>query len=103
MPFGQTRTNSHPIVAPEKGSFPLDHEGECKKFMEQYMACIQEKNVSNQCREYSKNYLSCRMEKGLMPKEEFERLGFAISEDLEKMIDSAQPKRRVRKRSADSE
>ena len=25
---------------PDKGSFPLDHDGECKPMKEQYMACL---------------------------------------------------------------
>ncbi|XP_064393633.1 cytochrome c oxidase assembly protein COX19-like [Halichondria panicea] len=62
---------------PDKGSFPLDHEGECKEFMVKYMRCL--KNHSNDnslCRDESKSYLQCRMERNLMAKEEFSKLGY---------------------------
>ena len=28
-------------LAPEKGAFPLDHFGECSKFKETYLKCLQ--------------------------------------------------------------
>ena len=28
-------------LAPEKGAFPLDHFGECAKFKEKYLKCLQ--------------------------------------------------------------
>ena len=63
---------------PEKGSFPLDHEGECKRFYLKFMICLSEKdNVTSACREESKAYLGCRMDKNLMAKEDWSRLGFA--------------------------
>lgn len=63
--------------APQKGSFPLDHEGECKKFMIKYMECLRKNELSNiDCTDESKAYLNCRMENGLMDKEDFKRLGF---------------------------
>ena len=70
--------------APDKGSFPLDHEGtatcwfcdalshsvlqiytgECKEFMQQYMECLKRRNNDNYlCRAESKAYLQCRMDK----------------------------------------
>lgn len=68
-------------TAPDKGSFPLDHEGECKKFYLRFMICLSDNNNQNSaCREESKAYLSCRMDKNLMAKENWDRLGFA---DLE--------------------
>ena len=64
---------------PDKGSFPLDHEGklhfiltthlpllsgECKDYMEKYMKCLQQnKSEHSQCRQAAKDYLQCRMEK----------------------------------------
>ena len=67
---------------PDKGSFPLDHDGECKVFYLKYMVCLAEnENTNSKCRMSSKDYLNCRMEKGLMAKETWPRLGYS---DLEK-------------------
>lgn len=76
-------TRSFQPTPPEKGSFPLDHEGECKTFMVKYMECMHTTNGSNtECREKARDYLSCRMEKGLMAREEWGKLGYAdISSD----------------------
>ena len=64
-------------TAPDKGSFPLDHDGECKVQYLQYMVCLSENSHKNsECRQQSKNYLACRMEKGLMAKEEWSKLGY---------------------------
>nr|XP_003706249.1 PREDICTED: cytochrome c oxidase assembly protein COX19 [Megachile rotundata] len=65
-------------VPPEKGSFPLDHEGSCKKIMIQYMRCLYEnKNENTMCREEAKNYLACRMDNELMAREDWSSLGFS--------------------------
>ncbi|KAF2858001.1 hypothetical protein K470DRAFT_260284 [Piedraia hortae CBS 480.64] len=52
-------------VPPERGSFPLDHEGECKHMMKEYLRCLKQKRgvQDEECRHLAKNYLSCRMEK----------------------------------------
>ena len=72
-------------TAPDKGSFPLDHEGECKVFYAKYMLCLHDSNFeASKCRLESKEYLGCRMEKGLMSKESFVKLGFG---DLEQSSD----------------
>ena len=70
-------------TAPDKGSFPLDHDGECKKFYIKYMMCLNEtKNDASSCRQASKDYLECRMEKGLMEKESWSKLGYSdLDED----------------------
>ncbi len=69
-------------VPPDKGSFPLDHQGECKLFYMRYMVCLGKNNQENSaCRVESKEYLECRMQKGLMAKESWESLGLA---DVEK-------------------
>ncbi|XP_017295205.1 cytochrome c oxidase assembly protein COX19 [Kryptolebias marmoratus] len=74
MNFG---TKSFKARAPDKGSFPLDHFGECKAFKEMFMKCLSENNFDNsRCRLQSKDYLECRMEKQLMAKEPLEKLGF---------------------------
>ncbi|XP_065081612.1 cytochrome c oxidase assembly protein COX19 [Ochlerotatus camptorhynchus] len=78
MTFGQKKFIP---TAPEKGSFPLDHENQCKKLMLYYMRCLRVNNDDNSaCRQESKAYLQCRMENNLMAKEDFSKLGFA---DLE--------------------
>jgi len=63
---------------PDKGSFPLDHEGECKQYFLRYMICLGENGSANSaCRKESREYLSCRMDKGLMAKEDWKSLGLA--------------------------
>lgn len=82
MTFGQKSFTPTP---PQKGSFPLDHQGECKKFMIKYMLCLREnKNENSLCREQSQDYLACRMEKGLMVQEEWSKLGYSDLETLKK-------------------
>lgn len=72
---------------PDKGSFPLDHDGECKEYMKKYMNCLKKNNNDNhKCRTESKDYLQCRMDRQLMAKEDFRRLGY--SEDSSSNGDS---------------
>ncbi|KAK3192765.1 Cytochrome c oxidase assembly protein cox19 [Lecanicillium sp. MT-2017a] len=58
---------------PQRGSFPLDHDGECKQVMTEYLACMkQARGVNqNQCRELAKAYLA-----NLMARDDFKNLGF---------------------------
>ncbi|KAI5717741.1 cytochrome c oxidase assembly protein COX19 [Diaphorina citri] len=77
MTFGQKKFIP---TAPDKGSFPLDHYGDCKAFMTKYMICIKKNNSdSSACRDEIKDYLGCRMEKELMAKEDWEKLGLPAS------------------------
>ncbi|SPO28675.1 related to COX19 - Cytochrome c oxidase assembly protein [Ustilago trichophora] len=78
MSFGRPPTFSDfKVSPPERGSFPLDHEGECKSVMQEYMNCIKyNKNDNGKCRHLSKAYLQCRMDKGLMEHDEMDNLGF---------------------------
>ncbi|XP_070579346.1 cytochrome c oxidase assembly protein COX19-like [Ptychodera flava] len=77
--FGQ---KSFTPRAPAKGSFPIDHEGECKDFMKVYMSCLQQNRFDNgKCREEAKSYLQCRMDKELMAKEPLSKLGYSDLED----------------------
>ena len=71
---------------PEKGSFPLDRDGECKKFYAKYMICLYEtKNNASECRKESKDYLECRMSHGLMAQESWSKLGYSdIVEEAKK-------------------
>ncbi|XP_067939188.1 uncharacterized protein [Watersipora subatra] len=62
---------------PDKGSFPLDHQGVCKEAMMKYMNCLNDKDMENgQCRDLSKDYLQCRMDHNLMTKEDWRYLGY---------------------------
>ncbi|GAV02119.1 hypothetical protein RvY_12721 [Ramazzottius varieornatus] len=62
---------------PDKGSFPLDHEGECKINMESYMKCLSDNKYDNsKCRLEAKDYLDCRMRNELMAKEPWTKLGY---------------------------
>ncbi|KAF2866685.1 hypothetical protein BDV95DRAFT_504160, partial [Massariosphaeria phaeospora] len=63
---------------PERGSFPLDHDGECKSIIASYLRCLRNHRGTNdpECRNLSKSYLSCRMERNLMAPDSFKNLGF---------------------------
>ncbi|KAL2171906.1 hypothetical protein VTG60DRAFT_1293 [Thermothelomyces hinnuleus] len=65
-------------VPPQRGSFPLDHDGECKHVMMSYLDCIKKvKGVNEeQCRMLAKSYLACRMDRNLMARDDFKNLGF---------------------------
>ncbi|XP_069762017.1 cytochrome c oxidase assembly protein COX19 isoform X2 [Narcine bancroftii] len=61
MNFGGKSFTPRP---PERGSFPLDHLGECKEFKETFMNCLKKtKFDSSVCREQSMDYLRCRMDR----------------------------------------
>lgn len=64
-------------TAPEKGSFPLDHKGQCKGPMKEFLSCLKTTdNQHHKCKEVSKNYLQCRMQRGLMQEEDLGELGY---------------------------
>lgn len=70
---------------PAKGSFPLDHFGECKDIMSDYMKCLKKKNSdASSCQHLAKDYLKCRMDNELMAKEDFKYLGFQDETDNKK-------------------
>jgi len=71
-------------IPPERGSFPLDHEGECKSFMTSYLTCLRNHRGYNseECRGFAKTYLQCRMERNLMAPDEMKNLGFATAEEV---------------------
>ncbi|EGD91129.1 cytochrome c oxidase assembly protein COX19 [Trichophyton rubrum D6] len=68
---------------PERGSFPLDHDGECKSIIAGYLQCLKSARGVNDeaCRKLAKSYLSCRMEKNLMAPDEFKNLGLVFDDD----------------------
>ncbi|TYJ56021.1 cytochrome c oxidase assembly protein COX19 [Cryptococcus floricola] len=65
MSFGRPGfTDAFKPSPPARGSFPLDHDGECKSAMIAYMKCMKENaNDNGKCRLQSKKYLECRMDK----------------------------------------
>uniref|UniRef100_A0A7S2MZ10 CHCH domain-containing protein n=1 Tax=Zooxanthella nutricula TaxID=1333877 RepID=A0A7S2MZ10_9DINO len=70
---------------PDKGSFPLDHFGECTALKEEYMRCLRDNSFDNMsCRYLSKQYLECRMDKNLMRHEPMSSLGFTDSDEAHK-------------------
>ena len=75
-PGGGQKT-SKPIP-PERGSFPLDHDGECKSIIAGYIQCLRgfRGNNSEECRLMAKAYLKCRMDHNLMAPDEMKNLGF---------------------------
>ncbi|CDS03043.1 hypothetical protein LRAMOSA00445 [Lichtheimia ramosa] len=89
MGFGRTpNVESFSGSPPLFGSFPLDHQGECKDFMKEYVKCLKEnKNNNGKCRHLSRAYLQCRMDKGLMDKNNMDNLGFADLKDKDKSKD----------------
>ncbi|EBA27402.1 Cytochrome c oxidase assembly protein cox19 [Aspergillus fumigatus] len=87
MSFGSPgggATNVKP-TPPERGSFPLDHEGECKHLISQYLKCLKlRKGVNDEeCRKLAKGYLSCRMEKNLMAPDDFKNLGLVFKDEAD--------------------
>jgi cytochrome c oxidase assembly protein subunit 19 len=59
-----TQAPSQSKRPPEKGSFPLDHYGECKPAMKEFLACMREHgNTHIDCKKLSAAYLQCRMDK----------------------------------------
>ncbi|XP_060593349.1 cytochrome c oxidase assembly protein COX19-like [Ruditapes philippinarum] len=70
--------NRYGAKPPENGSFPIDHKGECKEYMMEFMKCLKTNdNDSSKCRMQSKEYLGCRMDHNLMERESWKKLGFA--------------------------
>ncbi|XP_034844113.1 cytochrome c oxidase assembly protein COX19 isoform X1 [Mirounga leonina] len=63
MNFGSKSFQPRP---PDKGSFPLDHFGECQSFKEEFMRCLRDRKFENAlCRRESKAYLECRMQRSV--------------------------------------
>ena len=81
MTFGQKTFNAKP---PQKGSFPLDHDAECKLFMLHYISCLNKHDMDNgKCRLASKEYLECRMTHNLMKREDWSKLGYGTNQHTE--------------------
>ncbi|KAJ1675863.1 Suppressor of Sensor Kinase (SLN1) [Spiromyces aspiralis] len=77
MSFGGPTQISVRPTPPDRGSFSLDHHGECAQYMRQYLQCLKDNNNNNKvCRPLAKEYLQCRMDRNLMDREEWGKLGF---------------------------
>ncbi|KAI8322869.1 putative cytochrome c oxidase assembly protein Cox19 [Martensiomyces pterosporus] len=93
MSFGGPPTINVKPTPPDRGSFPLDHGGECKEFMSKYLECLSGNQGSSKiCRAMSKEYLECRMQKKLMDRDDWRNLGF---HDEKNTSDARQSKRRA--------
>ena len=79
-------------IPPERGSFPLDHDGECKPIIAGYLRCLRRVNGKNDddCRMMAKEYLKCRMEHNLMAPDEMKNLGFAEDSSMNLMTTKSQ-------------
>ncbi|KAI9636283.1 putative metal ion transporter [Dioszegia hungarica] len=77
MSFGRPGTfDNWKVSPPARGSFPLDHDGECKTFMISYLKCLKANAADNGvCRPESRKYLECRMDHGLMTRDDMANLG----------------------------
>ncbi|KAE8153476.1 hypothetical protein BDV25DRAFT_149209 [Aspergillus avenaceus] len=88
MGFGAPGAGANPSkpTPPERGSFPLDHEGECKHLIKDYLKCLKlQRGVNDDaCRKLAKGYLACRMDKNLMAPDNFRNLGLIFDKDAEK-------------------
>ena len=87
--MGGPMSGSKAPLAPEKGVFPLDHFGECKRVMRKYLQCLEKHgDDAGRCRDVSQKYLECRMERELMAKQPLAELGFDyIQENVERAED----------------
>lgn len=66
---------------PDRGSFPLDHDGTCKDIAKDYLACIKASNGNAlMCRKISAKYMKCRIENNLLADEPLTHLGFRESD-----------------------
>ncbi|RAH63960.1 coiled-coil-helix-coiled-coil-helix domain-containing protein [Aspergillus aculeatinus CBS 121060] len=79
---GGAATNYKP-TPPERGSFPLDHYGDCKHLISDYLKCLKSNRGVNDdaCRQLAKGYLACRMENNLMAPDDFKNLGLTFEKD----------------------
>jgi cytochrome c oxidase assembly protein subunit 19 len=74
MTFNQRTFTPKP---PIKGSFPLDHDGECKIEMLEYLICMKQyKSDNSMCRSNAKDYLNCRIKNKLMDRQDLEIFGY---------------------------
>ena len=83
------RRNRMPTVAPERGSFPLDHFHECEEQAYLYHECLDKHQMMpKRCQKFQINYIECRMKHGLMGAKmkgdkPFENFGFTEANTYE--------------------
>ncbi|TCD60979.1 Cytochrome c oxidase assembly protein cox19 [Steccherinum ochraceum] len=80
MSFGRPPSISRELGVnpPDRGSFPLDHYGECKEYMKSYLNCLRKNSsTSTPCRHLNREYLDCRMSNGLMDRDDWKNLGLS--------------------------
>mmetsp|Transcript_13149 Transcript_13149/g.16608 ORF Transcript_13149/g.16608 Transcript_13149/m.16608 type:complete len:112 (-) Transcript_13149:335-670(-) len=71
------------VKPPQRGIFPLDHDGECRDAMRSYLSCLKTQDDSHhKCRDLSREYLQCRMDRELMAKEDLNTMGFSPSGEV---------------------
>ncbi|ORM41984.1 Cytochrome c oxidase assembly protein COX19 [Babesia sp. Xinjiang] len=69
------------VIPPDRGSFPLDHEGLCKEVSNRYLKCVQQlKGNAFDCRALAAEYMKCRIDNKLLAEEPLVNLGFRESE-----------------------
>lgn len=65
------------VTPPDRGSFPLDHEGLCKELSEKYVKCIGNlKGNALECRHLAAQYMHCRIDNKLLAEEPLTNFGF---------------------------
>ncbi|OBZ79243.1 hypothetical protein A0H81_00385 [Grifola frondosa] len=97
MSFGRPPSVStgFKVTPPDRGSFPLDHDGECKEFMKVYLDCLRKNtNNSTPCRLLNRDYLDCRMSHGLMTRDDWKNLGLNGVEKADEGAVKDNPKNR---------
>ncbi|EDO07225.1 Cytochrome c oxidase assembly protein COX19 domain protein [Babesia bovis T2Bo] len=64
-------------IPPDRGSFPLDHEGLCKDVSERYLRCVKQlRGNAFDCRSLAAEYMKCRIENNLLVEEPLSNFGF---------------------------
>ncbi|KAK1443515.1 hypothetical protein BgAZ_203910 [Babesia gibsoni] len=65
------------VIPPDRGSFPLDHDGACKEISEKYVRCVRElKGNAMGCRHLAAQYMQCRIDNDLLSPEPLTNFGF---------------------------
>lgn len=91
------RTGTLALGPAARGSFPLDHGGQCKAAADAYLACIRSpttKQAHFECKDLSRSYLECRMNKNLMAPEDLGTLGFSAERAVVPPVDDGGDKSR---------
>ncbi|GME67812.1 unnamed protein product [[Candida] boidinii] len=84
------KISSWSTTPPDRGSFPLDHFGDCTEQMKKYLNClkiVRNDNAPN-CRLLAKDYLECRMQHELMDRVSWDRLGLPDDKATNNSADS---------------